>query len=549
MALGVLAVTTAAGSGHPPRTPDHGVNATTFPALWSGDADGAVANGSGWRELASATDVAFDDPPPAVGRWNAGEFDELPQTDASRSVAPPDVELVDGRFVRDAYVTAFAVEPSTRVTVSPGEAPLAIAPDGAVLGRVDYRLELPADETTGDRRVDWSVVDHRIAAVRLVVDDRVKATADGGQAVRLPFSGLAGGAHGVELEADIKATVRRVERNRRRRCSTINNSTRCWTWWDRSVSHQDETVIVREAFAVEIEALTIGGRRAVFPNGDLGLVVYKNGPWRGFEHPAGRVRGVWRFYTRRDPAWDRLETHTREGTTSAHSPAHPLRTVAVPLKPGPTAHPAAAVTVMETIGVGTAPPEMPQNIAVDIVTEPYTASFGLAMRIRTDVHELSAITARGLVRGSETTAQPTRFEDVTVHRSRLDLAIVNETAEKGFVRIRLRDAATGAPINTLARDGYLLVDGEQRETGLDGTVVAVVPRHAEGVSVRYVPDRWWTDDPAYTATASAIALGGDRWHVLEILYQLGVSVSLFLLGIFIIDRFSGARLWPPWRRL
>ncbi|MEF8854980.1 MAG: exodeoxyribonuclease VII large subunit [Haloarculaceae archaeon] len=60
-------------------------------------------------------------------------------------------------------------------------------------------------------------------------------------------------------------------------------------------------------------------------NGDLGLVVYKSDPWLGHSVPNGEVRGIWRFYSARDPRWDTLVRSTDDGSRRTHSPLHPLQ--------------------------------------------------------------------------------------------------------------------------------------------------------------------------------------------------------------------------------
>lgn len=49
--------------------------------------------------------------------------------------------------------------------------PLYVALDGNSLGTVDYRVNVPADDTTGDRRVYWSLQSHQINATWLLVDE------------------------------------------------------------------------------------------------------------------------------------------------------------------------------------------------------------------------------------------------------------------------------------------------------------------------------------------------------------------------------------------
>ncbi|MFB6284421.1 MAG: hypothetical protein ABEK59_10915, partial [Halobacteria archaeon] len=138
-----LATVAIAGVGpataDPPDDPDHGVNESTFPLLWSGDEDGNLSSGGGgdnetiaMRQLASGTDIPFNTPPPAVRTWNDGELDEFPPTNRSVSIRPTSADTESGRFVKDAHATMFAVQPSTRARLSSASQPLYVARDGTV---------------------------------------------------------------------------------------------------------------------------------------------------------------------------------------------------------------------------------------------------------------------------------------------------------------------------------------------------------------------------------------------------------------------------------
>jgi len=74
-----LATVAIAGAGpataDPPDDPDHGVNETTFPLLWSGDEDGNLSSESSsdnetiaMRQLASGIDIPFNAPSPDIER-------------------------------------------------------------------------------------------------------------------------------------------------------------------------------------------------------------------------------------------------------------------------------------------------------------------------------------------------------------------------------------------------------------------------------------------------------------------------------------------------
>lgn len=539
-APGHMAIQTMA---HQPNSTDHGVRESTFHTLWSGDVDnssGGAANTTYGTEhgrphghtngtattsrnqsqqaierLANGTDIPLDSPPQAVERWNRGDLASFPDTNASTSYYPPDANLTNGTLIRDGYVEVFAVQPSTRARLTPDQHPHYVAPNGSVLATVDYRLLL-------DGATKAASVPHDIATVRLYVDGELETVIENGSHTpTVPYSALAdylGQNHTLTIEAEIVAGPDRVT--------------------------------VQDTLNVTEYDLTISGFQARYPNGDVGLVTYKSAPWLGYQFPGGTVRGVWRFYSARDEQWDTLVRSTDSNETRQHSPLHPLQVYAYPIETGPTPSPRGAVTIESTYGDTLQPPTLPAQVNLDVVTESYVASFGLVTRIRgpgqfslTDVH------AEGLVRGVSAEAQQYRFPSVPVNRSELQLDVVNRSDDTVTVRVTLHDANTSRPIATTNRAGYVVLDGRRLNTSANGTATVRVPRRAGTLSARYVPGRWWRYDHGYVASSESMYIGGTVIHLVRILYQVSVPVSLFLFGVFAIDRFTGWGVWPPWRGL
>ncbi|WP_117594469.1 hypothetical protein [Haloprofundus halophilus] len=540
---------------HPSNKSDHGLNETTYCTLWAGDED--VSNVSAFEDLsnessaelctlAAGTDIPLDTPPEAVEQWNRGDLQDFPQTDATQSIYPPNATLSNGRFVKDAYTEIFAVQPSTRARLSPSDQPLYVASNGTLLGTVDYRVAVPANTTHGDRRTNWEVVDHEIVETRLLVNGEVESTTSGTHTPELPYS-LASQTdepHSLTLVAEIAVTV-----ERRVSVCTARDARGACLEWDIQRERRTETQVVRDSIDVVAYDLTISGYRAVYPNGDLGLVVYKNQPWLGYSLPNGDVRGVWRFYSARDPEWDTLVTSTDEGQTVEHSSLHPLQVNAFPIETGPTPSPRRTVTILETYGIETQPPTVPKTVLLDTIDEPYTASYGIATRTTTTEHNLTSVTAYGLVRGVEVDASESSFATVPINESELTLEVLNTTEDSVTVRVRLRDAQTGEPINTLSREGYVVLEDQRVNTSNNGTVTTTLSHSAGGVSARYEPGHWWRSVPGYVGDSDVVYVRGPMQSMLSVLYEVAVSVSLFLLGVFFIDRITGWHVWPPWRRL
>lgn len=550
-----MAVTAPTVHAHPEESPDHGINETTFHTLWSGDRD-TVRNTSGpWpamKTLAETTDIPVNRPPPAVDRWNRGDLDDFPATDADRSFYPPGVTREDSQYIADAYAAIFALSPSTRARLTPRSQPLYVPPNGSLLGTVDYRVDLPDDERSSDRETDWELEIHRIVETRLEIDGDVAQRAEGTHTPTFEFSTLdayPGDVHALALVAEIRITAEKRVRTKRQECETTGNVTTCWTVWDERRSYHTDSITVRDTVTVTEYDLSVGGFVGRYPDGALGLVVYKNRPWLGYSVPAGAVHGVWRFYTARDPSWDRLIERTASGATDHHSPLHPLQVTAYPIETGPTTTPARTITMLETYGIETIPPTLSEEISLDVLSDRYIASYGIATRVDTSTEHPSTVTVYGLVRGVELQTNTAALTEIHINRSELTLTVLNTTAETVTVEVTLRDRTTGEPINTNRRAGSIVINGERINTATDGTVRTTLPRPAGGIAARYEPGQWWYHRPGYVGDAEVVYVQGTVIQIVSTLYQIGIPVSLFLLGTFLIDRITGWDLWPPWRRL
>lgn len=514
-----------------PNSTDHGVSNATFRALWSLDADGmngsTVRNGSAASArttLARGTDIPFDRPPAAVERWNRGDHREFPATNDSVSIHPPDATLSNGTVLRDVYVEAFAIQPATRATLARNRTRHYVAPNGSVFATVDYRLESRNGSTVPG---NWSGT---VESVRLLVDGDVIATTDGSRTPRLRYERLQrypGTRHTLTIAATVTAGP--------------------------DGELPVDRVTVRDSLNATVYDLSVSGFHGTYPNGDTGLVLYKSEPWLGYRFPGGDVRGVWRFYTARDPAWDRLVYSNASHDRRVRSPLQPLRVYAYPIETGPTPTPRGEVTVLEAFGDRTRPPALPARVHLDVLEQPYTASFGLAARLDASVSagefRLDSVRALGLVRGITTTPQSRAFRETPMGEAELTLTVLNRSERTVTVRVRLLDAASGAPIDTSERAGYLVVGERRVNTSASGTVTVRLSWQGGSVAGRYVPGRWWRAKHAYVPASDVVYVDGTIIRFLHLLYNIAVPVTLFLGAGFLIDRLTGWSLWPPWRGL
>ncbi|WP_436909053.1 hypothetical protein [Halosimplex marinum] len=532
----------------PDEDHDHGDNRS----LWSRDRDtinrSALRNrtGSVTNALAATTDIPFNRPPEAVERHNRAQLDKFPGFQRDESVHPPGVALTDGTYIRDGYVDIFTTQPSTNARLTPDRQPYYVASDGAVLATLDYRLRVPRGYATATERITWSLQSHNITEVRLLVDGQREAKSVGTRTPRLEYD-LAddrGLNHTLSVEANLSVELQRTNTW----CTNATSAGNC-TAWTSETTTVTENLTVTDSRSVREYSLDVYGFYARYPDGDLGLAMFKTAPWLGYSLPEGQVNGVWRFYSARDPSWDRLVTTTAEASTTEHSPMHPLQMAAYPIKTGPTASPADTVSILRVNGRQQQPPTLPETVNLDVLERPYQTSYNIMTRFETPNRDLSDVTASGLVRGARTDVDPRMFEEVPIHRSNLTLTVLNTTARTATVHISLRDVETGDPIETDDSEGYVVLGGKRVQTGADGTVTTTVARPAGAIDARFEPAEWWLRQTGYVGDSDTVSVQGTVLSIVTSLYRAGVPVGLFLLAVFLINRITGLSVWPPWRGL
>jgi len=523
-------------------------------ALWSGDPDGLDANtvhnwttrDSARAELAASTDVSFNRPPAEVAAWNRETHQDFPDSGQDTSIAPTGATFEQGRFVRDAYVEIFTVQPATTARITDTRTTRYVATEGNVLATGDHRVALPEDVELPFSRVTWQLENHTVSATKLLVDDDQETTSSEPHTPILQYDlgDDPGTEHTLTVESNVSVTLKRTFEW----CSNYTMAGNC-TQWSRESTNLTENVTVTDSTTVTEYTLHIGGYYARYPNGDLGLVLFKSDPWLGYELPGGRVNGVWRFYSARDSGWDSLVARTDSGASTRHSPAHPLRVTAFPLKTGPTAAPAENVSILRVHGEETQPARLPERVHLDALDRPYTASYSLATVFETPEQGVSDLTAYGLVRGVETTGDEGVFEEIEIHRSNLTLTVEETTSETATVTVRLRDAKTGEPIETDGREGYVVLAGERVQTGRDGTVRTTLPRPPGSISARFEPGPWWLHTTGYVGDDDAATVEGTALALVRSLYRASIPIGMVLLAAFLVDRITGMPVWPPWRGL
>lgn len=586
-------------SATPPRpgTEGNGLTENESATLWSRDNDSRYITNAEYRraygerrtavqQAANGTDLTFRRPPATAGIWTQNDFGDYTAGNASVSVYPASANRTNSTLIRDAHATVFAVTPSTVAHTEPGTTTQYFAPQGTVLGAVDYRVVVPdatgaRDSPIGDspgpvnwtvnrtgapvenrtvvrttRRVTWSRESHEIEEVRLKRGGEVVTGTNGSHRPRIPYD-LAGGEATLTLEADIEVQlVRNVTVTRWASSSSQNGTRRVVRGRQHNVTVVTDSVTVSDRIEGVVYDLDPTLQYARYPDGDLGVAAFQQVPWQGYELPGDhdvRVRGVWRFYTARDTGWETLVRSSATGTTRNRSDALPVLVHAYPSRIGPRIEPAGhGSELLDRWGRPKPSPAgtLGDNVSVEVVTDEYEPSYGLATRY--DGNASTPITVHGIVHGVNRTLQPTTDgRERTIRRSNLTVERINANASGVTLRITLRDAATGEPIGLTASErlwygdlfveeesAYVTVGDRRVRTNLSG--MTTVRIEDSGVyTVRYHPATWLTHNPSYTSVATTV-----RWHPLTTVgawIDFGVRLFQWFLP-FAVALFAGRRL-------
>jgi len=534
-----------------PGTESNGLTANESATLWSRDTDNystqqeyrrrSGSPRSAVHQVANGTDITFKQPPKTAATWTRNDFGDLTAGGTDTSIHPPHAELEDGVFIQDAHATIFAIHPSTRGHLEAGETPLYIAPNGTIRGFVDYRVRVPNGSSTTTETVEWSLTDHEIEAVRLLANGDPIATHGGDHTPALDYQIEEDRITNLTLKAEIRVRLKKTTRRQRGNRTEIE------------ITYQTESRNVSDSIAVEVYDLSVYSYYAKYPNGDMGVAIFQSRPWQGYtltEDTNARVRGVWRFYTARNTDWDTLVRSNRTGAATVQSPALPVYVHAYPSRIGPRVEPVhGGPELIDIWGTSRRPPveTLGENINIDIVTQSYTTSSGVA--VRSETLDWGALQVAGIVRGvNASVVAPDAGAERQLRRSNLTVDITQQNQSQATFRIELRDTQTGAPI-TLddsrhspiggpTRTGYITIADRRVETNTSG--VAIVTIDEPGIyTARYHPGSWLGHDPAYVSdTATA------RWHPLGTIdgwFALVFEVGWQLLPFFVMF-YAGKRL-------
>lgn len=541
--VGTATAATASAAGPPrPGTTDSGLNETEEATLWSKVPPDYWAARPGEdttvHELATGTELTFTEPPGLAGRWNRYAYEQYRPGGTDVSVHPEGAYTHSYSYIEDAHATIFSMQPSTRTYVGPDDERLYVAPNGTLRGVVDYRVDVPEDSDSGGGSTTYRLVDHGIEEVRFYVDDEVVATAAGTHRPAFEYD-LAFDADSLKLEAKVEATIKKTVRPP----PDSDRSTRTYTY--------NVWIEIWNSYEIEVYDVEAGVDRVRYPDGDEGVAITQSQPWQGYTlDSAGdaEIRGIWRFFLARRPAWGWLVESTGRGTTPRESHALPVTVSAYPSVMAPRAKPEGGEpTILRTWGPTreTPKPELPETVAVGVVEANYTETYGIA--VRTDGIDPDDVTLHGIINGVDAGAQTLFDEPRHIRETELSARIVEETDTEATVQLTLEDADTGEPIDldadgastfSNARSGYLEIDGRRVRTDEDGE--ATVRLTDPGVyEARYEPTHWLDAPWAYAGSTATV-----RWHPLATptnWFGFGVRIGVALLP-FAVAWYAGKRL-------
>ncbi|MCU4975040.1 hypothetical protein OB955_20255 [Halobacteria archaeon AArc-m2/3/4] len=496
------------------------------------------------RSLPECTDITFKEPPETASLWTTSAFDSLAAGSSNTSVYPEHADRTDSGMIEDAHATIFAVQPSTWVHQDENTTALYTAPDGELRGLVDYRVRVPANENTSHRTIEWSLLEHEVSEIRLKQDGDVLVEQDGEQTPVIDYNLAGAGESNLTLEADIEA---RLEENITR--ETVGSSY--------SEYHTD-TVTVSSEIDLRVYNLTASVYHAEYPDGGAGVAIYQSQPWHGYtltEEGDAAVRGVWRYYTARDTDWDTLVRSTGSGEDAVESEVRPVYVRAFPSEMGPRADPIRDGPSIEEVwgSESSSPnPTFHENVEVDVIDEPYTRSYGLA--IQYDDLEREHLEVQGIVHDTNADlVEPENGSSREIRESELSVEILEQNDSTATVRINLRDAETGdpipleypftadprtAPIGHATTRGYLTVNEQPLWTNSSGVAVATL-REPGSYTIEYHPAPWRTHDPAYLGDRTSLG-----WHPLATASGwLSLLVQVFWISIpFLVALYAGLKL-------
>ncbi|MFC6727077.1 hypothetical protein ACFQDG_00250 [Natronoarchaeum mannanilyticum] len=542
-------------SAVPSDGPDYGVNNSTFQRLWSEDNDkenqldenGISENRSSRAKFASrlarSTDIPFSEPPQATEKWNQGDFGDYTHGSDDASVHPEAATLEDGVYIRDAYVSIFAVQPST-ILHQGNETTQYVAPDGEVLALSDYRVAVPQDDRTGSHRERWSVSQTSIESVELSVDSRTVDVEDGHQAA-LTYGSLSETSR-LTVEAKIVVELRRLTLE----CPEWDNSTSsCNGDWDRESETTDASKTVSTSRDVVVNRISDTAGQQVRFDADqnrVGAVVHPNTEWSTIAVDGDvRVRSNWWFYTAGRSGWQTMVTSTARDTSHTESSVRPVQVHAFPSQEEAyiptelTEGGERPLAIEEAWGTEHSGPALPPNIDIAAANRYGNADSIALSSSHLDGSAFRDVTVQGIVRGQTQTVSLS--DQQTVRETNLDMTVVEANATHAVIRASVTENASGKAVTT----GRVAIGNQTVALNTSGIGVTTISTPSTVIRGEYTSAPWWLTDQPYAASNDVTELPAN-FPAFQTLIRLIVVTILWFVPVaalvFGFDYMSGGTL-------
>lgn len=556
----LLSCTTAMAGGSPdPVIPDdgpaYGVENGTYQRLWSDDTDDAnlslddfdgkntTSKAAFVRRLTKSTDIPFEQPPQAVEDWNQGDINDYSHGNRKTSVHPAGASLEDGVYIKDAFVSIFAIQPSTVLHQGRGTTQH-IAPDGQVLAISDYRVIVPEDDHEGSHRERWDLLGTKVENVTLSADGRTLDTSRGHKTT-LEYSSLSGSPR-----LTVTAEITMQAREKVWECTDWNITTDdCVGSWDHDVHKHDFSKTVSSSRDVDVNRLTgASGNRVRFEASDrTGAVINPDTAWSKITiEDETRVRSNWWFYSAGTPGWRTMVSETATDSTRSESSVRPLRVHAYPSKVAPyvptnrTDGEGRKLTIEEAWGASEQPgPSLPSKIDLDPANSYENADSIAVSSESVDDETFREVTVHGIVRGQTRTL--TLSKQRNVRETNLTLRVVDSNSSHATVHAIVTENASGDPITT----GRVEIGNESTTLNSSGVGVITLTNPPALVRGQYHPTEWWRTTQPHAAAVDVTKTPGDYPEPETIIDLTVVTLLWFVpagLAVFGLDYLSGGSL-------
>jgi hypothetical protein len=603
----------------------HGLDIDEMYQLWSGDAESRSAwmfsddseiqsylNSNGitgqdredilsLRETAAGTDYEFLYPPGSlVKKWNDNDIGAYTLASSDQtSYAPQGKNVTDGRFIKDAFITEYMIDPMTVAHVDGASESRMISADGNATVLVDYLIDVPSTSGSywGSGRVFWRLIDSDIETVRVSdgtcsIDDTSCAygygPADHVSTIGYDNFSIYDNEFVYETNLTVEMEKKVVKKYRHKHCGNCSRHTHTKTRYYTVT----ESMVVEERKPVEVNTLlTLNVAFGEYPNGEY--VMYVDGDrtelWGGAVTEGTRVgisSGL-TYYTHRNTNWDNLTKYTEDRPSTVEaSTIHPVEVHAFPAERGPEQY-ERGKDVGEIIAfseTNRSTPVLHPNVDVRLAQNDFSVGEDIVYRFdpRQNIKNNTTgyfnfkssggerVEILGVVDGEREVINDSKVQLLDTNMS---VEVLGPRNSSGAVpvKITLTEEVSGNPVDlkssrsltggqrakwgqfaTADGNGYVkLFDGQKVYTNSTGEVVVnVTPGSSGYVAAEYVPRPWWEIKTSvtsgsvqpYLASNSAARVETQLPNIVELIAPIIIIFALIYGLLRLLGNTVGSRI-------